>query len=262
MASESLAIPSEPIQFPGGTGLFGGTFNPVHCGHLFAARAVCDALGLARMLLLPAAEPPLKSNAEETLAPAATRLHWVELAVASAGDPRLEACGIELERPGPSYTVDTLRLLRERLRGPLLFTIGEDAFAELPAWREPEVMLTLCHFAVLNRPPVADANSNPDPDRSPLTEWMPAEFASDFEFTPDRRAARHRRAGTWVQRLEVATLDISATRVRKKLRAGDATRGLLPEAVAKAAQQSGCYAPAASLRDKPIDKNDGDDGDH
>ncbi|MDX1648897.1 MAG: nicotinate (nicotinamide) nucleotide adenylyltransferase, partial [Myxococcota bacterium] len=134
------------------TGIFGGTFNPIHVGHLRAAEEVREQLSLSRMLFLPSADPPLKREGPDVIAPARERLAWVRAAVAS--NPAFEADALELGREGPSYSVDTLELLTERL-GPEqpVFVIGEDAFADLGSWREPERLLTLCDFAVMHRPP-------------------------------------------------------------------------------------------------------------
>ena len=229
----------QPIQFPGGTGLLGGGFNPVHLGHLHAARAVCAALGLARTLLVPVAEHPLKrdARARAQMAPASLRFAWLERALKD--EPQLFACNIELERAGPSYTVDTLRQLRRRERTPLVFTVGQDSFAELPKWREPEALLTQCHFAVLQR--IQHGEEKSAPATLDDVTWMPAEFRAAFEFHADFRAARHRRAGTWVQRLMLPTLDISSTQVRARLAGGHAVDDLLPAAIARAVQASGCY---------------------
>ena len=193
----------------GGTGVFGGTFNPIHRGHVHAALAVCRALGLERVLLVPAAVPPLKQGGEHTMAPAEQRLAWARLA--AGGHPQLEVDPLELEREGPSYTVDTLRALAEKLGEPPVFIIGQDAFVDLPAWREPEVLLTLCDLAVIPRPPAAEGS---------IAEWLPDSLAGDFELAPDGQAARHRSAGTWIHRVPIDALDISATEVRRRVGAG------------------------------------------
>ena len=110
-------------------GVLGGTFNPIHLGHLRATEEVAELLSLERVLLVPSAQPPHKVSAAP-LAPGALRLAWVE--AACAGNPRLCVCDIEVARGGPSYTVDTLRALAER-NAPArpVFIIGSDAFAEL-----------------------------------------------------------------------------------------------------------------------------------
>ena len=115
-------------------GVLGGTFNPIHLGHLRAAEEVAEALALDRVLLVPSAQPPHKTGGH-VLAPGAMRLAWVE--AACADNPRLSACDVEIARGGASYTVDTLRALAEEHAGRLVFIIGSDAFAELGTWCEP-----------------------------------------------------------------------------------------------------------------------------
>ena len=215
---------------PGKTGVLGGTFNPIHRGHVHAALAVGRALGLERVVLVPAAVPPLKHGGQDTMAPAAQRLAWVRLAC--AGHPQLEVDPIELERQGPSYTIDTMRILAEKLGEPPVFIIGQDAFADLPAWRDPALLLTLCDFAVIPRPPATEGS---------VAEWLPDTLAGAFEIADDGQAARHASAGTWIRRVPIDALDVSATEIRRRLRAGESVDDLLPEAVAEAVAASGIY---------------------
>ena len=125
-------------------GVYGGTFNPIHVGHLRAAEEVAEVLGLSRVLFVPSATPPHKvEDQRDAIAPAADRLAWVRLAIAD--NPRFEASAIEVERGGASYLVDTLRELRAKLApGEPVFLVGSDAFAEMGAWREP----VSCFFVV------------------------------------------------------------------------------------------------------------------
>jgi nicotinate-nucleotide adenylyltransferase len=225
------------------TGVFGGTFNPIHLGHLRAAEETCELLGLERMLFVPAADPPLKRGGEMILAPAAQRLRWVELAIRD--NPRFAADDLELRREGPSYAVDTMRVLAERLAPERpVFVVGRDAFAEIHIWREPKTLLTLCDFAVMSRP----SAPGEDPDGSgetlrgeTLRDWMPGELAPEFTFDPAGQEARHREADTWVRRVAIQALDISATDVRRRLREGRSVRYLLPEAVRDAVTSSKAY---------------------
>jgi nicotinate-nucleotide adenylyltransferase len=218
---------------PGGIGVLGGTFNPIHRGHVHAALAVADRLGLERVILVPASVPPLKQGGSEVMAPAEDRLAWARLAVASHA--QLEVDPLELEREGPSYSYETIRILAERLGERPVFIIGQDAFVDLPAWREPEALLTLCHFAVMPRPPVNEGT---------VAEWLPARLAGDFEFAADGMRARHRSAGTWIRQVPIDALDVSATEVRRRLAAGEPVNDLLPGAVADAVDASGIYSLA------------------
>ena len=243
---------SEDAGKPGGIGVFGGTFNPIHRGHVHAALGVCDALGLERVVLVPTAIQPLKRGGGAIMAPAADRLAWAELA--AAAHPQLSVDAVEVEREGASYTVDTVRILAERFGEPPVFVIGQDAFVDLPAWREPERLLTLCHLAVLPRPPVGEGS---------VAEWLPEALARDYEFSADGHVAHHRRAGTWIRTVPVDALDISATEVRRRIAVGESIRDLVPEAVAEAVEASGIYtmktgnepvttAPQISPRDSAL----------
>lgn len=219
----------------GAVGVYGGTFNPIHLGHLRAAQEVAEALHLERMLFVPCAQPPHKDESGDEIAPAGLRLEWVRLAVRD--NPLFDADALEIERGGRSYMVDTLRALRERLAGePPVFTVGHDAFVEMGSWRSPREIFALAHIAVTTRPPAGAA---------PLAEWLPSVVKDDLEFTPDGRSARHVRAGTWVRVVDVTDLDISASRIRRLVREGRSTRYLMPEAVRLAVESSGCYRPPA-----------------
>ncbi len=213
-------------------GLFGGTFNPIHLGHLRAAEEVREALGLERVIFVPSADPPLKRDGTEPLADARQRLRWVERAVAD--NPAFGVDALELEREGPSYTVDTLRVFADRLAVRPVFIIGSDAFGELPLWREPETLLTLANFAVMTRPPeTVEA----------LAGWLPEPLAAAFALSADGQEARHREAGSWIRRVPITALDISSTDVRRRLSEGRSVRYLLPEPVLEDVTKSGVYGP-------------------
>lgn len=213
------------------TGVYGGTFNPIHVGHLRAAEEVLEQLGLERMIFVPSARPPHKSPADAVIAPAAERLAWVEAAVAS--NPRFEVDAIELGRDGPSYLVDTLRSLGERLAPERpVFTLGADAFREMDSWREPRTLFTQAHFAVTTRPPLRTGS---------LRDWLPAGLGADFEIAEDGLSARHRQAETWIRLLPITALDVSASEIRRRLRVGSSVRYLLPETIHDAVVESECY---------------------
>lgn len=220
-----------------GVGIYGGTFNPIHLGHLRAAEEVAEALGLARVLFVPSAQPPHKPEEPGvTIAPGPLRLAWVRLAIAD--NPRFAADPIEVERGGASYLVDTLRALRERLQAAgeePVFLVGSDAFAEMGSWRAPRELFGLAHFAVVVRPPQQGGR---------LGDWLPAEVHDLVELAPDGRSGRHRSAGTWLRLVEIAGFDVSASDLRERLRDGRSVRYLLPEPVRAAVLASGIYGPA------------------
>jgi nicotinate-nucleotide adenylyltransferase len=148
--------------------------------------------------------------------------------------PALQRGPLELERDGPSYSVDTLRTLRKR-DGEVetVFLIGLDAFAEIGSWREPEVLFELTHFAVFPR-------AARDPGT--LADWIPDCVKGEIVLAPDGRSGRHARAGTWVRLLSIRPLDVSASELRARLREGRSVRYLVPDAVRRAILASGAYA--------------------
>jgi nicotinate-nucleotide adenylyltransferase len=217
-------------------GIFGGTFNPIHVGHLRAAEEVVEALGLERLIFVPCAQPPHKRTLDgDPIAPARARLAWVSLAVAD--NCRFGVDPLEVERGGPSYSVDTLRAIGARTRPELpVFVLGQDAFLDVGTWREPAALFTLAHFAVITRPPSAAGS---------LADWLPEAVRPDVELAPDGRSGRHLRAGTWLRVLEITALDVSASDIRRRLREGRSVRYLLPEGVRRAVTESGVYGRAA-----------------
>jgi nicotinate-nucleotide adenylyltransferase len=185
-------------------GVFGGTFDPIHLGHLSVASDVHSTLGLDRTLIVPAAVPPHKASAGITSA--SLRLEMVRAAV--EGDDRLEVDDRELRRPGPSYTVDTLRALAERFPGARLnFLIGADALRDLPTWRAPDEVVRLARLVVFSRE--GDA---------PIPE-----------------------TGVPFTKVAVARLDISATDIRARVRAGRPIRYLVPDPVREIIHRESLY---------------------
>lgn len=236
-------------------GVYGGTFNPIHVGHLRAAEEVAEALGLARVLFVPSAVPPHKADdPRDAIAPAALRLDWVRRAIAD--NPGFAADPIEVERGGASYLVETLGALRQRLaRGDEapVFLVGSDAFAEMGEWREPTALFALAHYAVMVRPPLRSGS---------LADWLPPAVRDDVELAPDGRSGRHRRADTWLRLVEIAGFDVSASDLRARLRDGRSVRYLLPEAIRDAVLASGVYGatpgaphgPGRPPSDEPTDE--------
>lgn len=215
------------------TGVFGGTFNPIHVGHLRAAEEVAEVLRLERMIFVPSSEPPHKANrTRDPIASASRRLAWVHEAI--VGNPRFEVDPVEVERGGASFTVETLRILGARTAPELpVFTIGCDAFAEVDSWREPEALFTLAHFAVTTRPPVI---------RGDLSDWLPKRIRDEIDIAADGLSGRHRSAGTKIQMVEISALDVSASDIRRRLREGRSVRYLVPEPVRASIEASGVYA--------------------
>jgi nicotinate-nucleotide adenylyltransferase len=191
-------------------GLFGGTFDPPHTGHLIAAQDAALALGLDRVLFVPAALPPHKQH--RTVTPGEFRLRM--LALALADDVRFAIEPVELERAGPSYTVDTLRALRHRLPGDWTLLLGADQYAEFATWREPEEVLRLATVGVLER-----GGAWPQP----------------------RGATSLHEAGDGVMRVAVTRVDISSTAIRQRVAAGVSIRYLVPASVEAFIAETGLY---------------------
>jgi len=195
-------------------GILGGTFDPIHNGHLALAQSVQQALKLDQVLFAPAGEPPHKRGMPIT--PALQRLKMVELAL--AGQPGFAVSRVDLDRPGPHYTVETVALLRAEYHlaaEACFFIIGSDSLAALPTWHEPERLLSLCRLAVIHRPGY----------RPRLTDLA--------ALWPNLSAKI-----TWV---EMPTNFISSTRLRRQIEWGEDVTGLIPPAVLAYIRQLGLY---------------------
>jgi nicotinate-nucleotide adenylyltransferase len=210
---------------------YGGTFDPVHCGHLAIAGAAADLFGVP-VTLAPAADPPHRAA---TGADAAQRARMLDLAVAD--DPRLRVDRRELRRAGPSWTVDTLHELRAGLgeAAPLALLLGADSFRSLPTWHDWRRLPELAHFIVAGR----SAGGEPDD--------LPAALAAvaDGRWTRDPAALASAAAGR-LYALRQPLRAESATAVRRAIAAGDpAWRDWVPEAVAAFIEATGLYRDPA-----------------
>lgn len=185
-------------------GVFGGTFDPPHCGHLALARAARAALDLDRVLWAVAADPPHKRGQVRT--PASWRVMLVEAAIAD--EPGMTLSRIDLDRPGPHYTVDALRLLRaHHSEAEWVLLIGGDSLRDLPTWHRPDELIRLCRLGVLRRPEV-------EIDLTALEAVIPGVTAAvDFIAAP--------------------TVSISSRDLRARAAAGESLEGLVPQAVAE-----------------------------
>ena len=214
-------------------GLFGGTFNPIHLGNLRASEEVREALALDEILFIPSSVPPHKqADPRDPIAAARQRLDWVFRATSDVGYFRVDR--IEIDRPGPSYLVDTLEAIRNREPSStrVVFIVGEDAFGEMGDWRAPERIFRLVDFAVMTRPPG---------QLSDLEKRIPAVVRDAFEFSEKGRVAIHRETGTRIDLVPITALDISSSEIRRALREGRSIRFLVPETIREEIEQSGCY---------------------
>ncbi|MCH2184847.1 nicotinate-nucleotide adenylyltransferase [Myxococcota bacterium] len=220
-------------------GIYGGTFNPIHSAHLRVAEEVCESLKLERMLFIPSARPPHKSDCAQHMAPADLRFKWVQQAL--EGHPLFEADPIEKDRPGHSYLVDTLRALRDRHAGQrLVFVVGQDAFSEMGTWRSPREIFSLVDIAVTTRPPQIEAA---------LQAWLPGCVRNDFAIDPIKQSAAHRTSDTSIHLVPVTPMDISASRIRRAIRTGHSIRYLVPESIRQSILNSGVYRSESSKED-------------
>ena len=218
---------------PGSVGIVGGTFDPIHIAHLAIAEEVREVLGLERVLFVPAGEPPHKPG--RAVSDAEHRARMVALAI--AGNPRFELSRVELDRPGPSYAVDTLDALHAAARASgrvpdFTFILSEEAVAELPTWHEPRRLLGLCRFAVV-----------PRGGRVTLPrDWATATFPGledRFHF------------------LDGPGLAVSASGIRERVGLGRPVRYLVPDAVLAYIDDHHLYRPSSGpgTRSAPADRS-------
>jgi nicotinate-nucleotide adenylyltransferase len=199
-------------------GLFGGTFNPIHFGHLRAAEEVRQIFELHQVIFIPASYPPHKKKVDGR---ASSRLEMVRLAI--QGNPSFSVSDVELQRPGKSYSVETIRFFRQKfgLKASLFFIVGLDAFLEIHTWKDYAALFELSHFVVMSRPGLEKKFS---------PEHLPVELAQDFCYD-DRKRGYAYRSGFCVFPREITALDISSTEIRKSFREGRSVRYLLPFSV-------------------------------
>ena len=220
-------------------GILGGTFNPVHYGHLRIAEELADALALDEVRLMPANLPPLRDAPDVA---GAVRLHMVRLAI--AGNPRLLADDREVSKTSLCYTVDSLAALREELGPdrPLVLLIGADAFARLHRWHRWSDLFGLTHFAVAERGGHASITT------AALDPALAAVLAS--RRVEDPAQLRAAPAGS-IYLAPTSVLQISATRIRALVARGSSARYLLPQAVLDYIHAQGIYRPSHPLRETP-----------
>ena len=210
-------------------GIIGGTFNPIHVAHLRIAEEVGDRFDLDRVIFMPAAAPPHKPLADEL--PFAWRCAMVELAVAD--NPRFTVSDLEGKRGGKSYSIDTLRALREKYPDDeLFFIVGSDSFRDFSSWREYAAIFYVCNVVVVERPSAVIAD---------LTSCLSVAIAAEFCYYGAEKRLAHR-SGYSVYYLEGIPLDISSSAIRKLVHQGRSVRYLVPEAVDNYIKEQRLYA--------------------
>lgn len=194
--------------------VFGGTFDPIHFGHLIVSEEVRAKLALEEVLFIPAGQPWLKAN--RPVSSARDRVEMVRLAIAD--NPHFQLSTTEVDRPGPSYAVDTIDELRQRLgsEAKLFFLLGSDALDELPQWKEPRRLIQLCRLVVFTRPGFSL------PPMEPLESAIPGLAKNSVS-------------------VQVPQVDISATDIRRRVAQGASIRQFVPLTVEKYILQQGLY---------------------
>ena len=195
-------------------GVLGGTFDPIHLGHLMMAEEARQRLGLARVIFVPAGRPWLK--VDRAIAAAADRVEMVRRAIAGQTDFGLSTA--EVDRPGPSYTVDTVDVLERQLgtEASFFLLLGWDSLADLPLWKEPAKLVQLCRLVAIPRPDCSP------PELEALESSIPG-IARSMLF------------------LDVPPVDISSSDIRERVGQGLPFRHLVPEEVAKYIEEQGLY---------------------
>lgn len=189
-------------------GVLGGTFDPIHIGHLLLAEAAREELALGKVLFVPAGHQWRKEQVDRDIAPAEHRLAMVKLAI--EGSDAFEASPIEVDREGPSYTADTLAALRAEMpEARLWFIVGSDALADMPHWHQVDRIFQQATVCVAGRP-----------------------GENELEATFEER----------VTRLEMPEIEISSTAIRERVRAGKSVRYMLPDTVADYIREHHLYA--------------------
>lgn len=213
-------------------GLMGGTFNPVHLGHLRAAEEIAESLGLDQVCFMPSASPPHKSP--EPLVDYGQRLEMLKLALADR--PGFWASDLEQHLPAPSYTVNSVRAFKKAWSASteIFFLVGLDSFMTLAAWREYRELLQLASFVVFGRAGITASFADMRKmlrDIDPQIAWN----AQAEQFTASGLSAIHFHPG--------GKLAISSTDLRARLTAGASVRYLVPEAVRVYIEKNGLYCP-------------------
>ena len=196
-------------------GLFGGTFDPIHWGHLRSAEEVREAFRLDRILFIPASNPPHKKRLPTTTAQ--QRLAMVGLAIAE--NPAFAVSTVELARPGKSYSIDTLRhFARRGPRDSLYFILGLDAFRDIGLWKNFQEIFPLCHLIVTSRPGCGNSLGPGD---------IPVAARKLFCYDRKKKAYRHK-SGKHLYFLKLTDIAISASEIRARVRRGKSIRYSVP----------------------------------
>lgn len=205
-------------------GVLGGTFDPVHCGHLIIAEEARLKFSLIKVLFVPAGQPWLKTD--RVITEASHRIEMVKRAIADR--PYFELSTVEVDRPGPSYTVETIAILQQQLgtEARIFFLLGWDSLAELPQWKEPARLVKLCRLVAVNRPGFS----------------RPGLEALEIEVPGITQSV------VW---LDIPPVDISSSDIRRRVAQGLSIHGLVPDAVEEYIKGHNLYQSQDSLHGSP-----------
>ncbi|MDF1525736.1 MAG: nicotinate-nucleotide adenylyltransferase [bacterium] len=207
-------------------GIFGGTFDPIHIGHLRVAQEFATAFGLDQVLMMVAGIPP---HREPPTASPEDRLRMVQLAVGNC--PSLTASDIELHREGPSFTLDTVKEVSKAAENSLVWmALGGDAYSLINSWYRSEDVLAQVHLVVLTRPGY------------PVDLMTPLPKNLSERYTPAGGVYLHDSGGS-LRTLQVSPVDVSSSMIRKAVSGGHSIRNLVTDEVLQYIQQKGLYRP-------------------
>lgn len=208
--------------------VFGGSFNPIHFGHLRIAEEVREGLGPDKVIFMPAATPPHKPDEKQALAK--DRLAMIKLAIED--NPGFEASDMEMMRGGLSFTIDTVRELKKDKQGlKISLILGDDSFNGISTWCEYETLLEMAHFIVVPRPGYGAKK---------IGEALPVELARKFWY--DGAAGSYQNSfGTSVTYFDTTLMAVSSSGIREEIKQGRSARYLLPEKVIRYIVENGLY---------------------
>jgi nicotinate-nucleotide adenylyltransferase len=217
-------------------GLFGGTFNPIHLGHLRAALEVKEGFELEKIFLIPAALPPHKNSGE--VVDAGDRLHMLNLALEDTDG--LCVSDVELKRSGPSYTIDTVHHFKSALpeASEIYLIIGLDAFLEIDSWKSYEALLVQVPIIVINRPKTENCISSAGWEH--MDDFLKTSISGGYNFS-EFQSSYLADGKQPIHIFEVTALDISSTRIRSLIKEGRSIRYLVPRKAAEYINSRGLY---------------------
>lgn len=221
-------------------GIYGGTFNPIHYGHLRAGEEVCEKLSLDLVLFIPAGKTPFE---KPELIKAMHRFNMVKAAIAD--NHHFQTSDIEVKARGKSFTIDTVRKLGEKYAGSeLFFILGIDAFLDLPQWKQPDRLVDLAHFVIISRPGHLFSGLRTSPYLKSVSRKTLQAMDSGTRNIHSFDISERRKGFL----CKVTALDISASNVRNLMLSGKNAKYLLPDSVESYIISNGLYKKAGTIR--------------